>query len=238
MLTAEGVSVAISRAQILRNVTFGIDEGATTGLIGRNGAGKTTLMRAIMGLVASQSGRIEFSDKRLAGLAADRRAALGIGYMPEDRRLVPELTVEENIPLPAWAIGAADGGRLAWIYALMPELAALAPRKALHLSGGEQKLGAMARALTCGTRLLLLDAPFEGVAPALAKRLVEVIADLKTEGLSVLLCESDHSHSAALVDRLLVIERGEAEEPTTDLPAPALRDNDKMDTDNSKETRP
>jgi len=209
MLTIRDLDVAIARATILHGVNLEFPSGQTAALIGRNGAGKTTLMRSIMGLAATKAGRITFDEVELTGFAAHRRAGLGIGYMPEDRRLVPELTVEQNILLPVWATrqaGLAD--RLPWVYGMMPELGPLAPRKALQLSGGQQKLAALGRALICGTRLLLLDEPFEGVAPALAGRLAEVISGLKREGLSVLLSESDYTYSADLVDHLFVIERG------------------------------
>src|SRR5262249_47315506 len=137
------------------------------------------------------------------------RSRLGIGYMPEDRRLVPEFTTQENVLLPAWAVHMEDAeDRLAWIYRLMPEVQQFASRPATQLSGGQQKLVALARALMCGSKLLLLDEPFEGVAPALARRLAEVLSNLKGEGLSVLLAESNERHVADLLDTLYVIERG------------------------------
>jgi len=141
-----------------------------------------------------------------------KRAALGVSYMPEDRRLIPELTVEENILMPAWANGIRDAAeRLDWIYGLMPEVREFRDRRALQLSGGQQKLVALARALMPGRRLLLLDEPFEGVAPVLSRRLTEVIAELRNEGMSVVLSESDDVHSADLVDRSYRIERGVVE---------------------------
>src|SRR5207302_2710750 len=179
------------------------------GLIGRNGAGKTTLMRSVMGLVKSSAGTVRFQDHDLLAMPTHARTRLGIGYMPEDRRLIPDLTVEENVLVPAWAAGLADAReRLERVYGLIPEMRAFAPRKGLALSGGQQKLAALARALIAGTRLLVLDEPFEGVAPALAQRLAEVIANLKREGMSVLLSESDLQHSERLVDRVVVIDRG------------------------------
>jgi branched-chain amino acid transport system ATP-binding protein len=129
--------------------------------------------------------------------------------MPEDRRLIPDLTVEENILLPAWAINRDDAAkRLAMVYDIIPEAREFAQRRGLQLSGGQQKLVALARALMVGTRLLLLDEPFEGVAPVLAQRLVEVIGRLKREGLSVILSESDLAHSSDMLDTVYLIDRG------------------------------
>jgi branched-chain amino acid transport system ATP-binding protein len=150
-----------------------------------------------------------FDDADLGLIPAHRRANIGIGYMPEDRRLVPGLTVEENILLPAWATTLPNSEtRLDQIYLLLPEVAAFAGRKAIQLSGGQQKLTAFARALMVSRSLLLLDEPFEGVAPVLAQRLVDVLVKLKEKGLSVLLAESDSRYSSNLVDHLYVIERG------------------------------
>ncbi len=213
MLKIEELNVSIEKVGILRDVALAVPTGEMAGLIGRNGAGKTTLMRSVMGLIPVQSGLIRLDETDLTATAAYKRARLGIGYMPEDRRLVPDLLVEDNILLPAWAAGRDDAReRLDWIYGLIPEVADLKERRAMQLSGGQQKLAALARALMCGTRLLLLDEPFEGVAPALARRLVEVIADLKGGDISVLLSESDYTQSAHLVDHVFVIERGAVRE--------------------------
>src|ERR1043166_9053987 len=209
MLEIRGLAVSISAVQILRGVSLAVPDGAMIGLIGRNGAGKTTLMKTVMGLLRGASGAVQFDGRDLLALPTHERARLGIGYMPEDRRLIPDLTIEENVLVPAWATHVPDApARLERVYGLIPELRDLAPRKGLQLSGGQQKLAALARALMSGTRLLLLDEPFEGVAPALAQRLAEVVANLKREGMSVLLSESDLQHSERLVDRVIAIDRG------------------------------
>ena len=209
MLKVENLSVSIAAMRILREVSLEVPDGAMIGLIGRNGAGKTTLMKSVMGLLKASGGRVAWADGDLLKTPTHERARQGIGYMPEDRRLIPELTVEENILVPAWATGAADvGERLRKIHDYIPELKELGPRKGLQLSGGQQKLAALARALMCGTRLLLLDEPFEGVAPALAQRLAEVVSGLKQEGMSVLISESDLQHSERMVDRVVTIDRG------------------------------
>lgn len=203
------LDVSIERIGILRQVNLNIPEKTMAGLIGHNGAGKTTLIRAIMGLLKPTAGHIRFKGEDLAALPAHRRARAQISYMPEDRRLIPDLSVTENILMPAWANHIKDAEqRLKWIYSLIPEIAGFGERKALQLSGGQQKLVALGRALMPGRELILLDEPFEGVAPVLARRLTEVIADLRSEGLTVLLAESDDSHSADLVDRTYRIERG------------------------------
>jgi branched-chain amino acid transport system ATP-binding protein len=209
VLKLENLKVSIAAVQILRGISLQVPSGSMTGLIGRNGAGKTTVMKTIMGLLKAGAGSVSFEGRELLPLPTHRRVPLGIGYMPEDRRLIPDLTVEENILVPAWAARLADAReRLERVYRLIPEAREFAPRKGLQLSGGQQKLAALARALMCGTRLLLLDEPFEGVAPALAQRLAEVVAGLKKEGLSVLLSESDLQHSERLVDRVVAIDRG------------------------------
>jgi branched-chain amino acid transport system ATP-binding protein len=209
MLTVRAVDVSIGSVSILRNISMHVEKGQFVGLIGRNGAGKTTLLRSLMGLQPARAGEISFDGQPLRPLPAHRRAHLGIGYMPEDRRLIPELTVEENILLPAWATHLErPRERLDRVYAWIPEVQQLRERRALQLSGGQQKLVALGRALMCGTRLLLVDEPFEGVAPVLARRLAEVISQLKREGLSVLVAESDLSHSRDLLDNVFLIDRG------------------------------
>ena len=209
MLSIRDLSVSLASTHVLRGVSLEVPTGAMIGLIGRNGAGKTTLMKSVMGLLKPAGGTIEFEQRQLNAVPTHGRAQLGIGYMPEDRRLIPDLTVEENILVPAWAIHAADAAtRLEKVYTLIPELRAFAPRKGLQLSGGQQKLAALGRALMCGTRLLILDEPFEGVAPALAQRLAEVVGGLKQEGMSVLVSESDLQHSERMVDRVVTIDRG------------------------------
>ncbi|HEY5278737.1 MAG TPA: ATP-binding cassette domain-containing protein [Pseudolabrys sp.] len=208
MLRVAGLDVSIGPIPILRGASLAVNEGEMCGLIGRNGAGKTTLLRALMGALPAQ-GKAELGHIDLLALPPHRRAAHGIGYMPEDRRLVPEFTVEENIRLPTWST-RVDGveQRLEWIFGIMPEVARFSSRRALELSGGQQKMVALARALMAGTRILLLDEPFEGLAPALARRLGEVLANLKTEGVSVLIAESNEVHVLDLLARAYRIERG------------------------------
>ena len=210
MLTLDAIKVDIQSVQVLRGFSMEVAGGSMVGLIGRNGAGKSTTLRAIMGHLPLKAGSIRFDNQDLAALPRHARAALGIGYMPEDRGLVPELTVEENILVPVWAsknLQAAE--RLDFVYGVLPELKDMRERRALLLSGGQQKLVALARALAIGSRLLLLDEPFEGVAPALSERLSEVIAGLSGSAISVLIAQSDLNHSKNLLNAEVVIERGE-----------------------------
>ncbi len=209
MFEVNQLNLSIQRVPILRDVSLEIETGSICGLIGRNGAGKSSLMRSIMGVLPIETGEIHFQEKELHNTKAHERAKLGIGYLPEDRRLIADFTVEENIMVSLWATNNQDRSRLKWVYELMPEIGRFADRKALTLSGGQQKLMALARALVSGNNLLLLDEPFEGVAPVLANRLMEVIQSLKSENLTVLISESDYTHSKSGVNKVYSIERGQ-----------------------------
>lgn len=212
MLEVKNFSVSIGAIRIVNGANLALAEGEFCGLIGTNGAGKTTLMRGLMGALPS-TGSVTLDSKDLLGAAAHDRVTLGVGYMPEDRKLVPDLTVEENILLPAWSAALANPAeRLQWVLGFMPEIADMKRRNATELSGGQQKLAALARALMAGRRLLLLDEPFEGLAPALVRRLAEVLANLKRERVSVLVAESYADRVDDLLDRSFLIERGTVRE--------------------------
>jgi branched-chain amino acid transport system ATP-binding protein len=209
MLELHDLHVDIASAQVLRGLSMQVPSGQMVGLVGRNGAGKTSTLRSIMGHLPLRQGQILFEGQSLSALPPEARAALGIGYMPEDRGLVPELTVEENMLIPLWVSKTLQlQVRMNFVYQVLPELQDMAQRRALLLSGGQQKLVALGRALAVGTRLLLLDEPFEGVAPALSMRISEVLHQLKGADLSVLISQSDLNHSSGLLDSTVVIERG------------------------------
>ncbi len=209
MLKAEGVRVTIRGFVILRGVTLEIPAGGLVGLVGRNGAGKTTTLKSIMGLMPVTGGTITLDGADLVRVPGHKRAPLGIGYMPEDRRLIGALSVEDNVLMPAWATGQADGReRLEYIYKMMPEVQALSGRRATQCSGGQQKMVALARAVMTGTKLLLLDEPFEGLSPAMGEKFAGTIQALQREGLGVLIAESDNKR-LAFAKKIYTIERGE-----------------------------
>ena len=209
MLSLDGVQVRIKGFVILRGITLSVPAGGLIGLVGRNGAGKTTTLKSIVGILPVAGGSISFDGMDLLRVPGHRRARLGIGYVPEDRRLIGPLTVEDNISMPAWA-SRLEGAekRMAYIYQMMPEVKALAERRAAQLSGGQQKMVALARALMSGTKLLLLDEPFEGLSPAMGERLARTIMELQRDGVSVLMAESDQKR-IGFVQTIFGIERGE-----------------------------
>jgi branched-chain amino acid transport system ATP-binding protein len=212
VLRVERVTVAISAVTILRELSLAVETGTIVGLVGRNGAGKTTTLRSIMGLIRLSSGWIDLDGKRLDGMSSYARARLGIGYLPEDRRLVGALSVRDNLLIPAQASRVPDyEGRLRRIFDLMPELKEWSARRASTLSGGQQKMVALARAFVNGRKLLLLDEPFEGISTALSRRLAQTVQDFQRaeHDVAVLVAESDLKRAAMLTRRAFVIERGE-----------------------------
>lgn len=211
-LEVRNLSVKLGGFEILRRVSLEVPAGAIVGLVGRNGAGKTTTLKSIVGLIPVASGEIRVNGQDLTRLPPHERPRLGLGYLPgylpEDRRLIGSFTVEENLLLPAWATGQPEAReRLAVLYDLMPELRPLARRRAEALSGGQQKMVALARAMMTAARLLLLDEPLEGLSPALSRRLAEVVKSLRA--VAVLVTESDINRMRMLTERVYTIERGE-----------------------------
>ena len=204
------INVDIGPVGILKKASLNLNQGEMVGLIGRNGAGKTTLLKTIMGILKTRSGGIVFEDTDLVKLPSEKRANMLIGYMPEDRRLIPSMSSEENIMIPVWAVGLDDWKeRLDWIYKIIPEAHDLKDRPSTSLSGGQQKLIALSRALMVGRKLLLLDEPTEGIAPALTKRIIEILNNLKKQGVTTLVAESNEKHYEKMLDRTFIIERGE-----------------------------
>ncbi len=209
MLELEQVETYRGPAQILRSVTLTLAAGESVCLVGRNGAGKTTTIDTIMGLLPSRSGRVRFKGQDVTRLPAHQRARLGIGYAPEDCGIFPDLTVEENFQITAWlgretAVTADDQ-----VFSIFPEIKTFLTRRGLHLSGGQKKMLAITRALTLKPSVLLLDEPFEGLAPVVVTRFIEAVRAIKALGVSVLIAESHVQNAGRIADRLYAIDRGE-----------------------------
>lgn len=214
MLTLKDVQVSIEGVRVLRGVTCELTERRTTVLIGRNGAGKTTTLRAIMGLLPVERGSVKLDSDNLGLKPAYYRAQAGIGYAPEDRRLVAEFSVEDNIRLPALALGlnaAETRRRLEEIYALLPQLQTMRARPGGGVSGGQGKMVALGRALMVARKVLLLDEPFQGLAPALALDYARTLGELRRHRpeLAMLITESTPKLLDEIADTTLQIERGE-----------------------------
>ncbi|MEM1044967.1 MAG: ATP-binding cassette domain-containing protein [Pseudomonadota bacterium] len=221
MLKFDGVTVSIAGVRILRDVRFTVEQSATLALIGTNGAGKTSLLRTVMGFT-SATGTITFDGKPLDKVPAADRAGLGIGYAPEDRRLFSAFTVEENVLMPGQVAGlsAQDlAARRDRVYEILPELQELAPRPAGSVSGGQGKMVALARALMIGTRLVMLDEPFQGLAPALARRYAQALRALRDRDpdITLIITESNPGLLKKFADSALVIERGEVRKANLDI---------------------
>jgi len=209
MLEVEQVETYRGPAQILRAVSLTLGPGESVCLVGRNGAGKTTTIDTIMGLLPSRSGRVRFKGQDVTRLPAHQRARLGIGYAPEDCGIFPDLSVEENFQITAWlgqgtVVGADDQ-----VFSIFPEIKSFLTRRGLHLSGGQKKMLAITRALTLKPSVLLLDEPFEGLAPVVVTRFIEAVRAIKALGVSVLIAESHVQNAGRIADRLYAIDRGE-----------------------------
>ena len=209
LLEVKDLHAGYGRAKVLFDVSLELAAGEVVMLAGRNGAGKSTTLKAIMGLV-ERSGDVRCNGRRIDALEPFEIARLGVGYVPEDRRVFSELTVAENLEvgrraprrqLPPW-----DETRL---FALFPNLAGMRERRAAEMSGGEQKMLAIARTLMGNPLAILLDEPSEGLAPIVVRQMAEAIAELKRAGLAVLVCEQNARFAERLVDRTYRIDRGE-----------------------------
>ncbi|MDI3307229.1 MAG: ABC transporter ATP-binding protein [Acetobacteraceae bacterium] len=209
MLSVAGLHAHYGRAHILSDLALEVGAGEVVVLLGRNGAGKSTAMKAIMGLVRPSAGRVTFLGHEIAGREPFEIARLGLGYVPEERRIFSELSVMENLEVGRRP--ARDGMR-PWtperLFALFPSLGAMRDRPGGRMSGGEQQMLTIARTLMGNPRLVLLDEPSEGLAPLVVERMAEAIRSLKAEGLSILLSEQNLHFAQAVSDRAIIIEKG------------------------------
>lgn len=209
LLEVEGLRAGYGPAEILFGVSLRLARGEVAALMGRNGAGKSTTLKAIMGLLPPRTGQVRFAGQEIAGLPAFRIARLGLGYVPEDRRIFTDLTVAENLE-----VGRRTArGHTAWtperLFEIFPNLAAMRGRRAAAMSGGEQQMLAIARTLMGNPDAVLLDEPSEGLAPVILELMAEAVLSMKREGIAVLLSEQNFDFAAAVADRAYVIERGE-----------------------------
>lgn len=209
MLEVKGLNVAYGLARVLFDVEFEVRQGEVAVLLGRNGAGKSTCLKAIMGLVPPSSGEIRFDGRRIERLEPYRIARLGLGYVPEDRRIFSDLTVMQNLEVGR----RARNGAPAWwtprrLFELFPNLGRMRDRQGARMSGGEQQMLAIARTLMGNPKAILLDEPSEGLAPLIAEQLANTVRELKQEGLTVLLCEQSLYFAQRVADRAFVLEKG------------------------------
>jgi branched-chain amino acid transport system ATP-binding protein len=215
MLELERLNVFRGPAQVLRNLSLAVADRESVCLVGRNGAGKTTTIDSIMGLLAVRSGRVVFGGRDITRLPTHQRALSGIGYSPEDAGIFPDLTVAENFLISqslARAGGKAvrgDNGIDERVLSLFPEIGHFTGRRGLYLSGGQKKMVAIGRAMTLSPSILLLDEPFEGLAPVVVSRFIDAVKQIKAMGISLLIAESNLMTASRVADRLYAIDRGE-----------------------------
>ena len=215
MLHLENVRAGYGRVEVLRGVDLVLEPGRILGLLGRNGAGKTTTIRAVMGLVDGLRGSIRIEGTELVGLPPHRVPGHGLAWVPQGRRLFAEMTVEENLRLGALAGRGESAERLDFLFDLFPVLKERMQTPARRLSGGQQQMVAMARALASGPRVLLLDEPTEGLQPSLVDRILEAVSELRAAGTTMLLVEQKVEAALAVADRIAFIENGRIAEHAT-----------------------
>jgi branched-chain amino acid transport system ATP-binding protein len=207
-LTAEGLNTYYGKSHILHGVSLNVAEGRITTLLGRNGAGKTTTLRSLAGLTPPRSGRVTIFGQDTTKLAPFRIAALGVGYVPEGRRIFPNLTVEENLRVPLERPGSWTVDR---VFQTFPRLGERRHNRGRQLSGGEQEMLAIGRALLLNPRLLILDEPSQGLAPLIVRDVFRIVAGMRAEGMSVLLVEQNVRMSLEIADDAYVLENGQIE---------------------------
>ncbi|MDQ2778633.1 MAG: ABC transporter ATP-binding protein [Pseudomonadota bacterium] len=210
MLSVQGLSAWYDRSHVVQGIDFEVRAGEIVTLMGRNGAGKTSTLRAVMGLIAKRAGSVRFDGKEIATQPAHTRYHLGLAYVPEERRIVPGLTVRENLRLGliAGKERAAEAERIDEIAQTFPRLAERMSQEGTSLSGGEQQMLAIARALMARPRMILLDEPSEGIMPVLVDEMFELFTRLKAGGTTILLVEQNVERALAVSDRAIILDQG------------------------------
>jgi branched-chain amino acid transport system ATP-binding protein len=208
LLNIEGLSVAYGQVLALRDISISVYSGEAVALVGANGAGKSTLFKAIIGFMRPKSGRLHFLGKDMSGVSPERRARLGLGYAPEGRRVFPGMTVRENLEVAVFAGKAEREQRLRRAFALFPQLAERQAQLAWQLSGGQQQMLAIGRALMGRPRLLLLDEPSLGLSPKLADEVLMAVQEISRDGTAVLLAEQNVRKALTYCERACVLEIG------------------------------
>ena len=224
-LELRAVSAWYGDARVLGDVSLTVGAGEVVALVGRNGAGKTSLLRAVMGLMSRSTGSVFLAGRDISGDAPFRRAQMGLGYVPEDRRIFTDLTVAENLRIAVRSSGKGFTERN--LLELFPNLAEMLQRPATAMSGGEQQMLAVARTLAANPQVVLLDEPSEGIAPKLVAKMRDAVRAMKLRGVATLMSEQNLRFVTAIADRAVLIEQGRpAGEATRDeltLPSPAVR---------------
>jgi branched-chain amino acid transport system ATP-binding protein len=209
ILEIEEIDTYYGQSHVLQGISLSIDEGEVVSLLGRNGVGKTTTLRSIMGLTPPRGGRIKFQGEEIAGKKPFEIARLGIGYVPDDRRIFPDLTTFENLEIARRVSRKKQGyWTINTVCDLFPVLKELRSSKGTHLSGGEQKMLAIGRALMKNPDIILLDEPAEGLAPLIVKNLIEVIKRIRDEGVTILVADQNLKFCKAVADRGYILEKG------------------------------
>ena len=210
MLEVRDLEVSYGLIRAIRGVSFAVNEGEIVALIGANGAGKTTIMHAVAGLIPKRAGQVSFLGNDITNTPAYRLVSMGMAQVPEGRRIFQELTVEENLRLGAYARKDKDGIQkdLEHVYDLFPRLLERKKQLAGTLSGGEQQMLAMARALMSRPKILLMDEPSMGLSPLLVKEIFHIIQDINKDGTTILLVEQNAKMALAIADRAYVLETG------------------------------
>jgi branched-chain amino acid transport system ATP-binding protein len=225
VLSIVGLAVSYGRVRAVQGIDLHVDKGEVVAILGANGAGKSSIVRAVVGLVRGATGQIRLNGRDMTPLPSDRRAALGLAFVPEGRRVFADLTVTENLLMGAYLVPREAPQRMEEVMTLFPRLAERRTQLAATLSGGEQQMLAMGRALMRGPQLIVMDEPSLGLSPIMVQVIYRTIADLRRRGITILLAEQSASMALSLADRAYLLETGQV---MLDGPAASLREDPRV----------